>query len=407
MTGIGAAAGISAMKFIQLVLAGAADAPCKALDGKTPLEVARTPHLDRWARSGRLGTLAVAGNDDVAAASDTGLLQLLGYDPDTHRARRGVFEAMAAGVALEPGDLVLRANFVTLDGEVIADATAGRLSDGEARVLLADLARELEPEGFRFHALSRYRFLVVVKNGAMLDVDTAPPYATTGEPVRSMYPEGKDAHRFAVLLDRSRRLLAEHEVNRVRVDLGENPANFLWAWGQGADAALPDFATLHGKKGLAVAGSALARGVAQKAGFTVADVPGASGDLETDLTAKAQAVRAALPEHDFIFVHVQAPNEATHLRDPRRKVAVLEEIDAKLVRPLTDMVAALPQARVMVASDHVSPSETDRASPQPTPFVITGTDIAAVREWPFDEAHAAKSDLKVDRGAALLEFFLR
>ena len=395
------------MKFILLVLAGAADAPCKALDGKTPLEVARTPHLDHWARSGRLGSLAIAGNDDVAAASDTALLQLLGYDAGVHRVRRGVFEASAAGVALEHDDLALRANFVTLDGELIADATAGRLSDGEARVLLADLARELEPEGFRFHSLSRYRFLVIVKNGARLDVDTAPPFAATGEPVRSMYPEGKDAHRFAVLLDRSRRLLAEHEVNRVRVDLGENPANFLWAWGQGADAALPDFATLHGKRGIAIAGAPLVRGVARKAGFALADVAGATGDLETDLTAKAEAARAALAGHDFVLVHVQAPNEASHLRDPRRKVAVLEEIDAKLVRPLAEAVAALPQARVLVASDHVSPSESDRASPQATPFVITGTDIAAVREWPFDEAHAAKSDLRIDRGSALLEFFLR
>jgi len=394
------------MKRLLLVLSGVADVPASALGQRTPLEAARTPHLDRLARAGRMGAVATAPAGQHSG-SDLALLTLLGYDPQKFPLRRGPLEAAGAGVKLAADDLVLRGNFVSIYNETIVDLSAGRISSGEAQVLLRQLSRAIADPGIALHHVARYRFLLVFKGGRELRISTQPPHAATRRAVRNVYPGGEDAPRLARVLDAARQVLAEHDINKVRVDLGENPANFIWPWGEGADLDLPSFEQQFGCRGSAVAGAALAKGIAKKAGFKLLNVRGATGDLDTDLTAKAEAARRALAGADVLFVHVQGANEASHMRDPKAKAAFIEEIDAKLIRPLADELDKHAEWRALIASDHVTATETDEAVVAKAPFLLTGSDLSTVREVLFDERHAAEADLQIEDGPTLMEYFLR
>lgn len=394
------------MKFVLVVLSGVADLPVAALKDRTPLQVARTPALDALARSGRVGTVATTPPGEHSG-SDAALLTLLGYDTKRYPLRRGALEAIGAGIDLSPQDLVFRGNLVSLYNEKIADLTAGRISTDEAHVLLDELSKEVGDDAIRIHPLTRYRFLAIVKGGRSLRVQTAPPHVAVGKAVREVYPSGEDGGRFARLLDTSRKVLGGHEINAVRVDLGENPANFVWLWGEGADVDLPTLVTTFGVSGVCVAGAPLARGVGRKVGLDVIDVPGATGDLDTDLDGKAEAALRALERSDFVFVHVQAANEASHLHDPMMKVEVIQQADRHLIEPIRDGLDRLDDGyRIVIASDHVTASDRDEPILGSAPFLIAGKDISTVREYPFDEEHAARSDLQIEDGPALMEFFL-
>lgn len=394
------------MKSVVVILSGVADVPSAALSGRTALQAAEKAAIDALARSGRVGAVQTVPAG-LAPGSDVALLSLLGYDPNAHPLRRGPLEAAGAGIEVSPDDLVLRGNLVTADGDAIVDLTAGRVSTGEAEVLLGDLRAALGDEKVRIHPVSGYRFLLVIEGGRALRVTTSPPHSALGRSLRAAYPAGEEGGRVGRILDRAAEVLGAHEVNQVRVDLGENPANFVWLWGSGAPAHLPPFAEEWGVRGACIAGSALARGVGRKAGLDVVDVAGATGDVDTDLAAKARAAAAALATHDLVLVHVQGANEVSHQRDVRAKVDVIERIDRELIAPLADALRALDGWRLMVASDHPTATEQDVLLPGRAPILIAGSDVPAIREYPFDEEHAARSELQVEDGPSLMEFFLR
>jgi 2,3-bisphosphoglycerate-independent phosphoglycerate mutase len=393
------------MKFVMVVLSGVADLPHQSLQGKTPLAVARTPTLDRLASAGRIGQVQVSPGDRPPG-SDVALLRLFGFDPVEFPLRRGPIEAIGAGIEFGPDDLVLRGNLVSLYNETIQDLTGGRIQDGEAQVLLRAVADEVGDDGLVFQHLRGYRFLLVVRGGAAMRISTVPPHAAFGRPVRECYPAGEDALRLERVLDRSRRVLADHEINRVKVDLGENPANFLWLWGAGSSVELPSFESVFQMTGATIAGAALARGIGESLRMHTPVIEGATGDLDTDLAAKANAAIAALDAHDFVFVHVQAANEASHLRDAKLKVNCIQDTDRLLLTPLADRLSEFSKWRLLVACDHVTATGKDEASTAKAPFLIAGSDLSSVRSWPFDEEHAAQSDLQVDEPANLMEYFL-
>ncbi len=392
------------MKFVMVVLSGVADLPTPSLGGKTPLATAKKPAMDALAARGRVGS--IAPDTSRPTGSDVALMQLFGYDPLRYPLRRGPLEAIGAGIEFGDDDLVVRGNFVSLYHETIQDLTGGRITDREAEILLTALAEATTDPELRFHPLRGYRFLVVVRGGAAFRVAFVPPHEVVGRPVRERYPHGADALRFERVLDQSRVVLGNHDINKVRVDLGENPANFVWLWGAGSKVELPSFQSVFGKKSAAIAGCALARGLGESLGMTVPTVKGATGDLETDLDAKAKAAIAALDHHDVVFVHVQAANEASHLRDPKKKVYCIQDADKRLIGPLADELQRHPSWRLLVASDHVSASAKDEPTSGRAPFLIAGSDIAAVRAYPFDEEHAAQSDLQIDVPTNLMEYFL-
>lgn len=393
------------MKFVFVVLSGIADQRLHALSDRTPLAAAKTPALEQLAKQGRVGSVRVA-RDGAPDSPASALLALFGYDPAQHPLRQGPLEAAGADIDVGPSDLVLRGNLVTLYDETIQDPTAGRIRSAEARILLADVQHALNDPDLRIHPLGGYRFLAVVRNGGALDVHTTLPHVAAKRPVREVYPRGNDHARIARILDASRTVLDAHEVNRVRVDLGENPANFLWLWGEGSPCDLPQFPPIFGLKCAAVAGAPLPRGLARYAGIELVSAPRATGDLDTDLAAKLDAAIQALADHDFVFVHLNAAREATPGKDARQKLVAIQDADDKLLRPLVQMVSRLDEWRLMIATEHAEGAPRDSAGYGRAPFLLAGSDVPAIRHWPFDEEHALQSDLQVDDATALMEFFV-
>jgi len=394
------------MKAVVVVLSGVADRPAKRLKDRTPLQVARTPTLDALAKGGRVGAVATSPRG-THAGSDVALLTLLGYDPVRHPLRRGPLEAAGAGIEVGPQDMVLRGNLVTLDDERIVDLTAGRVSTEEATALLDELSREIVDDGVRIQAVHGYRCVMVIEDGRSLRIETRPPHDAFGTGVRECYPRGTDSARVERILDRSRPVLRDHEINQVRLDLGENPANFLWLWGEGADEDLPAFEAVFGLHGVCVAAAALAKGVARKAGFDLVEVDGATGDLDSDLAAKGREAVARLDSHDLVFVHVQGANEASHQGEPLKKVEVIQQADRDVLKPIVEALEGRDEEwKLLIASDHVTATEDDQLSAGKAPFLIAGSDVEAIRGYPFDEEHAEKSDLQIDDGPSLMSFFL-
>jgi len=252
-----------------------------------------------------------------------------------------------------------------------------------------------------------YRNLLVMTIPDGTRLRATPPHDIPGEPIAGYLPRGQGAEIVQSMMQRARDVLAEHEVNRVRVDLGENPATDIWLWGQGRPSKLQPFRSRYGVRGAVIAAVDLIRGIARSADMSIIEVPGATGFLDTDYAAKGRAAVKALDEFDLVVVHIEAPDEAGHLGDARAKVTALEEIDKHVVGPLLEKLKTFPQWRVLVAPDHPTPVGTRIHSPEPPPFCMAGTRVPAVHKRTFTEEAARKADLHVDPGWELMEFFLR
>lgn len=396
------------MRAVLLVIPGLAERRLAALEDRTPLEAAMHPALDRLATLGRLGSveMAVAGASPSAV---TGLPALLGWDAAELDLRRGPLEALGLSVALAPGDLALRLNFVsTFEGE-LADTRAGHVSDREAALLLEALrAPELLPAGWRIVAGAGYRHLLVVPGGAALDLHTVAPHVVLGEPLAAHLPHGRDAMELRRFVEAAHERLRAHEVNRVRVDLGENPADAVWPWGEGVATGLPREAAGFGADVAVVAAAPLVRGLALGAGFEAPPVAGATADERSELGAKAAVALECAGRRALTVVHAAAVNEASRSGDARRKVAQIERVDRELVAPLLRWVEAAPEGRrLLVTSDHSTSVETRAGRAGPVPFALWGAGLAGVRERRYTEAAAAAADLQLASPAALLDWFTR
>jgi 2,3-bisphosphoglycerate-independent phosphoglycerate mutase len=406
------------VRLLTLVLPGLADAPLAALSGKTPLEVAGHPALDRLAARGRLGTVRIGLNGEgraagASAGSIVGLPALLGI-AGIPKLRRGPLEAAGLGVALRPDDLVLRLNFVSTFNGALADTRAGHVSDQEAALLL-DALRTIDLGGFplRLHAGAGYRHLAVIENGARLDLSTVAPQEVLGRPLRDHLPRGRDAAPLVRFLEEAERVLKGHEVNRVRVDLGENPADAAWLWGEGVDLQLPPLGDRFGGPAAMVAAAPLVRGLGVKLGMTTPPVEGATADERSDLAAKAAAAQELASRHALVVVHAAAINEATRSGDAQRKVAAIEKVDRDLVAPLLAWVEAdAAQRRILVTSDHGTSVESPPRLappkvPSTVPFVLLGGGLEGVRERRFTEETARAADLQLESAADLLDWYRR
>jgi 2,3-bisphosphoglycerate-independent phosphoglycerate mutase len=393
---------------LLVVVPGLADRALSALGDRTPLEVAAHPGLDWVATRGRLGTVELRGRGAIVG-SVQGLPALLGYDSEELDLRRGPLEATGLGVALAPDDLALRLHFVSTDGDTLADPRAGHVTPQEAAVLL-DVLRRIDVGSLplRLHTGAGYRHLAVVTGGARLDVATVPPHAVHGKRLADHAPRGRDAAPFARFLEEAARVLRDHEVNRVRVDLGENPANAVWLWGEGARRAVPPLSPRFGEPAAMVAAAPLVRGLAIEAGMSTPRVLGGSADERSDLVAKAHVALELLESNAFVAVHAAAVNEGSRSGDARRKVAALERLDRDLLTPLLQWVDRdASERRVLITSDHSTSVETRARADGPVPFALYGGGIAGVRERRFTEATANAADLQLRDASVLLDWFTR
>jgi 2,3-bisphosphoglycerate-independent phosphoglycerate mutase len=392
-------------KYVIIVPDGAADEPLDVFEGKTPLEAAETPNMDRISIEGRQGLVRTVP-DGLDPGSDVAQMSLLGYDPLHYYSGRAPIEAAAKNIRLGPDDWVFRCNLVTIADGIMADHSAGHISTEEGSSLIRELARHITDERIALHTGVSYRHLLVFK-GVDFDVRTHPPHDHIGKPVEKLLPRGKGADLLIQLMNQSQQLFAGNEINKVRQDLGENQVSSIWLWGQGKQARLDSFRKRHGLKGAAITAVDLVRGLAKLVGFDLIDVPGATGFLDTNYQGKGQAAIEALDKYDLVFIHVEAPDEAGHERNAEAKKQAIEQVDKHVVGPVLEALCRHENWRILLLPDHPTPVKTGAHSAEAVPFAMAGTGITGILHAAFSEANATRAGLRIEKGCELMEYFLK
>jgi 2,3-bisphosphoglycerate-independent phosphoglycerate mutase len=401
------------MKYFILIPDGAADWPVDALGGRTPLEAAATPNLDRLAREAEVGVARTvpAGMDP---GSDVAGMSIFGADPARHYTGRAPLEAASMGVALGDADVAIRCNLVATggaapeaDGAVMADYSAGHISSAEGRRIVedfraSDVYRERFLPAFELFPGVGYRHLLVWRGGST-DVTLVPPHDVSGEPLAPHLPRGAAAPSLLGLMALAHPWLLLHPVNRERRSRGLPAADSFWFWGAGRRPALPPFGSGRGLTGAVISAVDLVNGIGVLLGLERVVVPGATGYVETDYAGKAAGALAALERHDAVFVHVEGPDEAGHQGDAAAKVRALERIDAELLGPVLAGLERLGPHRVLVVPDHYTPLARRTHVGEPVPWLIWpppgGRAAGAAR---LTEAEAGATGVVVDPGHRLL-----
>lgn len=397
------------MKYIVLVCDGMADYPVQELAGKTPLETARTPNMDLIARLGRLGRVKTVP-DSMEPASDVANISVLGYDPEKYYTGRGPLEAANLGVELDEDDVAFRCNMITVLHETLTDYSAGHIRSEESKELILFLNQHFATREIRFYPGVSYRNLMRVKNGAKIGLDkvhTRAPHDILGQNIRKHLPKGKGAEVLVRLMEDARKLLEHHEINQVRVDLKENPANMIWLWGQGKKPDMPSFLDKYGLSGSVISAVDLIKGLGRILGLKVIDVPGATGYYDTDYKGKAKAAVKSLTDNNFVFLHVEAADEAGHNGDLREKILAIERFDAMVVGTILQEFNRKKNFRILVLPDHPTPIELRTHVSDPVLFGIYGKGIVGRGFAKYCEKEAVKSKLYFAKGYELMDYFIR
>ena len=374
------------MKLVVLLGDGMADLPLAALQGKTPLQAAKKPNIDRLARLGRSG-LAQTVPEGFPPGSDVANLSVMGYAPSKHYTGRAPLEAAAMGVALAPDDIAFRCNFVTVEDGIMKDYSAGHITTEEGGELI-EAVQPLMPER-RLYAGVSYRNLLVLKAGAK--AVCTPPHDISDQPVAEHLPSGPNSKQLIKLMEAARPILARHSVNKKRIAAGKHPANAIWLWGQGPAPVMPTFAEKYGLKGAMISAVDLLKGIGRYAGLEVIDVAGATGNIDTNYEGKVQATLEALKSCDFVYLHIEAPDEAGHEGNIELKVRAIELFDEKVVGPVVEGLEKSGEDwRVLVLPDHATPISIKTHSRDPVPFAIMGTGIEQDEVERFDEDAAKR-----------------
>jgi 2,3-bisphosphoglycerate-independent phosphoglycerate mutase len=400
------------MKYALILADGAADYPLDSLAGRTPFEAAHKPHTDSIAVEGRQGT-AHTTPAGYSAGSDICSMSLLGYDPSRYHPGRAPLEAAAMGLDIAPGQWVFRCNLVTvIDGNMV-DHSAGHIRSPEGRRLLSDYVAHLHAagllEGLEFHPGVSYRNIMIDRSGRSYgELNSTPPHDVPGEPMRKHLPRGGPHAKFIQqLIAVSEQVFADHEINKTRREMGENPATHVWLWGQGTPRPIDSFHKRFGLRGAMITAVDLLAGIAKLIGWDRLHVPGITGYHDTDYAAKGRSACDALDRYDLVAVHIEAPDEASHQADAKTKVASIEAIDQHIVAPVLAKLKTFPGWRILYMPDHYTRVETRKHDATPPPFCMAGTGIQGVLKKPFTEEHAQASDLRIQFGHELMEFFLR
>lgn len=397
------------MKYIVLVADGMADYPLKELDERTPLEAARTPNMDFIAQHGLLGRIKTIP-DKMTPASDVANISIFGYDPQRFYTGRGPLEAANLGVELEDDDVAFRANLVTVSSDTLVDYSAGHISSKEARILIEFISERLGSDEIKFYPGVSYRHLMLAKGAAkknLQDLKCVPPHDIIGQVFSKSLPQGKNSEILIKLMEDSRGLLEKHEINLVRIDLKENPANMVWLWGQGRKPALEKFVDKYGLEGSVISAVDLIKGLGKILGLKVITVPGATGYYDTDYEGKAKAALKSLEESDFVYLHVEAPDEAGHNGDLREKITAIERFDQLVVGTILKAYKKKRNFRILVLPDHATPISVRTHTADDVLFGVFGRDIIAKGFLSYSEKEARKSELYFARGYELMEHFIK
>jgi 2,3-bisphosphoglycerate-independent phosphoglycerate mutase len=389
------------MKYVTLVGDGMGDYTYDELGGQTVLEYAQTPYLDRLALKSTVGLVETIP-EGLPPGSDVGNLTLLGYDPKRYYTGRAPLEAAARGITLNKRDLAIRCNLVTL-GEnfsVMQDYSAGQIQTEEAQLLIAKLQRALGGNGLEFYAGVSYRHLLIWRD-APLDpekLSLTPPHEIPDQPIRKHLPQGEGGERLRDLIECSWEVLP-----------GEHPtANSIWLWGAGRSPQMPTLAQRYGVTGSVISAVDLIKGLGVYAGLRVINVPGATGYLDTNYAGKVQHALDSLSEQDFVYLHIEAPDECGHQGRLDLKLQAIEDLDRKVVGPLvTGLEKRFQEFSLLVTTDHYTPVRERVHRAAPVPFLIYRHKLPSSNGASgFHERAAAATGLKITPGNQLLDMLL-
>lgn len=372
------------MKYIVILADGMADEPLEQLGGKTPLEFAKTPNMDWMAHNGACGMLKTIP-DDFEAGSDIANMSILGYPPGKYYTGRGPLEAVSMGIDLDIHDVAYRCNLVTVENGNMADFSAGHISSMEGASLFLSLEKEMP--GVMFKSGVSYRNLLVIKggNGSV----STPPHDIVGENIADYLPKGADAALLLKCIEKSREVFADHPVNVERRKAGKSPATQIWPWSGGHKPAFPSFFEKYGKKGGMISAVDLLNGIARCSGMEIITVPGATGYLDTDYAAKGLYAIDAMQHLDFLYLHIEAPDEAGHLGSIEEKVRAIENVDGvigMILKEFDGIIAVLP--------DHPTPIRVKTHTRDPVPFVVVGKGKDSTEQFSEKTARTGKFGMK-------------
>lgn len=401
------------MKFVLVIPDGCADEPQSSLQGRTPLQAAHVPQMDQVAQQGVTGL-----TDNVPASlpsgSDVGTMSLFGYDPLVYHTGRAPLEAAAQGIELGPDDWAIRCNLVTIVDERMQSFTAGQISNHAGRELIALMQHACcGDEHWKFFAGVSYRNLLVYRTRGgkapfAEDTFTVPPHDITDQLIAEYLPLGSGACDMRGLMTQSRKLFADCAPNRERIAQGELPATQIWLWGQGKTPSLTPFFDRFGVRGAVITAVDLLRGIGRLLGWRVVEVPGATGYLDTDYAAKGRAAIETLQQGaDFVVVHVEATDEASHEGHVEAKVAALEEIDRHIVGPVHAYLQSQGKYRLLVCPDHPTFLRTRTHSHGWVPFTMCGAGIPSNGALSYDEIAAAATGDVMPKGHELMPRFIQ
>ncbi len=401
------------MKYLVVLFDGMADYPVPELGGKTPLEAADTPNIDRLAKTATVG-LVKSVDDGMKPGSDVANLSILGYDPKKYYTGRSPLEAGSIGIDMKNTDVSLRCNLVTLTDEAnyedktILDYCADDISSEDAEVLVNFLAEKLNNEEFTFYNGVSYRHCLIWDNGTT-DVGTlTPPHDITGKPIKEYIPQHPNAEKLYDLMKKSYDLLKDHPLNLERIKNGKRPANSIWLWGEGVRAQLDDFKEKYGLKGSMISAVDLLKGIGKFAGMNVVQVDGVTGYIDTNFEGKAQAAIEEFKNgQDFVYIHVEAPDECGHRNETDNKVKAISIIDKTILGPVTDYLRSQGDFKVLVTPDHATPLSLMTHTNDPIPFFIYDSTKECAGVDGFCERTAKETGLFIQPGYTIMGNFVK
>ncbi len=389
------------MKYIIIVADGMADYPIDALGGKTVLEAANTPNMDRLARTGKIGLTRTIPND-MPAGSDIAILSLLGYDPKIYYRGRAPLEAASMGLFLKDDEVAFRCNLVTVKNGMMVDFSAGHIKTDEAKGIIELVNKELGNDRIKFYPGISYRHLLVLHSSLLSSPSSltcTPPHNITGEDYLLHFPKGEGAVLLIGFMEASREILK-----------GRDKGNMIWLWGCGVRMNIPKITERFNIKGSVISAVDLVKGLGILAGLKPINVPGATGYYDTDYSAKGKYGLNALKDNSFVFIHIEAPDEAGHNKDLEQKIKAIEAIDEKILGFFLENLKE--EARILVISDHFTPISLGTHTNDPTPFVLWDNagvrrkreEIRSLNVKCFNEKEA-KNGLFLDPATGLIERF--
>lgn len=402
------------MKYIMIIGDGMGDEPIAALGGKTPIEAAATPVMDRLARQGEQ-LLVRTIPTGFPPGSDVANLSLFGYEPEKYYTGRAPLEAASMGVEIGAGDLAFRCNLVTLeerDGRMIMrDYSAGHISTAESRTLIAAIQESCGTERLRFHPGISYRHLMVL-TGEPPRLNTVPPHDYMDQDVTGLYSEYLRFDYLKDVMEKASAILADHPVNRLRIQQGKNPANGIWLWGEGKSPAMETFSDRYGIKGSLISAVDLLKGIGVYAGLDVPEIQGATGYIDTNYKGKVDAALESLVNGDIAIVHLEGPDEASHQGILEDKVQAIEDLDAKVVAPIVEEMERSGELfRIVVTMDHFTPLSLRTHVDWPVPMLLYDSrGIPRADGLGYSEANASKAvqvnGLALESGAIFFNRFI-